>query len=257
MAYGLSLDHLPVCTDSSFRYFEKHERHMTRICSQDVLVMVFDGVLRFFEDGKLVEVCAGEYYIQRHGLLQEGNLESDMPAYYFIHLEGTFAESGNILPLRGKVDFKELFPLFKKLDELYLFHAPVVEKAAVVFQILVLLKNQTSDVGRSPVIMKVISAVSADLKKPFSLQDIAMQCGYNKNHIIRIFKKETGKTPHAYITDLKIEKAKQLLLGSDASLSQISIESGFGEYINFYKAFMKSEGCAPLTWRKMQLSDKL
>ena len=80
-----------------------------------------------------------------------------------------------------------------------------------------------------------------------------MQCGYNKNHIIRIFKKETGKTPHAYITDIKIEKAKQLLLGSDASLSQISIECGFGEYINFYKAFMKNEGCPPLAWKKQQL----
>ena len=256
MAYGFSLDTLPRCTCSSFRYFEKHERHMTRVCSQDVLVMVFDGMLRFVEDGSLVEVGAGEYYIQRHGLLQEGNLESDMPSYYFIHLEGSFADEGNTLPIRGKVDFKELFPLFKKLDETFLFQSSIVEKSAIVYQILTILKNQDTDTGRSPVIMKVISAVSADLKKPFSLQDIARQCGYNKNHIIRIFKKETGKTPHAYITDLKIEKAKQLLLSSDASLSQVSIESGFGEYINFYKAFMKNEGCPPLAWKKQQTADK-
>ncbi len=252
MSLGLSLDYLPLCTDSSFRYFEKHERHMNRICSQDVLVMVFDGVLRFSEGGVPVEVHAGEYYIQRHGLMQEGLVESDTPSYYFIHLEGTFSEKGNILPMRGKVNFKELFPLFKKLDELYLFHAPVVEKAAVVYQILVILKKQSTASGRSPIVMKVISAVSADLQKPFSLQDIAKQCGYNKNHVIRIFKKETGKTPHAYITDIKIQKAKQLLLGSDASLSQISTECGFGDYINLYKAFVKAEGCPPLAWKKQQ-----
>ena len=256
MEYGLSLDCLPICTDSSFRYFEKHERHMNRICSQDVLVMVFDGVLRFSEDGVPVEVHAGEYYIQRHGLKQEGLVESDTPAYYFIHLEGTFSDSGNILPLRGKVDFNELFPLFKKLDELYLFHAPVVEKASIVYQILVLLKKQSGIAPHNTVVMKVISAISADLQKSFSLQEIADKCGYNKNHIIRIFKKETGKTPYAYITDIRINKAKQLLLGSDASLSQISTECGFGDYINFYKSFVKSEGCPPLVWKKRQEPDK-
>ncbi|MBQ4556463.1 MAG: helix-turn-helix transcriptional regulator [Clostridia bacterium] len=252
MEYGLSLDHLPLCTDSSFRYFEKHERHMTRVCSQDVLVLVFDGVLRFSENGIPLEIGAGEYYIQRHGLRQEGLVESDTPSYYFIHLEGTFSDKGNILPIRGKVDFNEMFPLLKKLDELYLFHAPVVEKAAVVYQVLTLLKNQSGTMSRSPVVMKVISAVFADLQKPFSLQDIANQCGYNKNHIIRIFKKETGKTPYAYITDIKISKAKQLLLGSDASLSQISAECGFGDYINLYKSFVKAEGCPPLVWKKQQ-----
>lgn len=253
MEYGLSLDSLPLCTDSSFRYFEKNERHMTRVCSQDVLVMVFEGVLRFIEDGKLIEVKAGEYYIQQHGLKQEGTVESDMPSYYFIHLEGRFCSEGNVLPIRGKMDFEELFPLFKELEELYLFRAPVVEKAAVVYRILMLLKKQSGTPIRSPVVMKVISAVSSDLQKPFSLQEIAKKCGYNKNHVIRIFKKETGKTPYAYITDLKIHRAKQLLIGSDASLSQISTECGFGDYINLYKAFVKAEGCPPLAWRKQEI----
>lgn len=257
MAYGLSLDHLPLCTYSSFRYFEKHERHMTRVCSQDVLVMMLDGVLRFSENGVPVEVHAGEYYIQRHGLRQEGNMESDTPSYYFIHLEGHFSDKGNILPIRGKIDSSELLPLFRKLDELYVFHANIVEKASVVYQILALLKKQPGTMMRSPVVMKVISAVSQDLQKPFSLQDIASKCGYNKNHVIRIFKKETGKTPYAYITDIKINKAKQLLLCSDASLSQISTECGFGDYINLYKAFVKSEGCPPLVWKKQQGIDKI
>ena len=257
MAYGLSLDYLPLCTDSSFRYFEEHERHMNRICSQDVLVMVFDGVLRFSEDGVPVEVHAGEYYIQKHGIRQEGILESDRPSYYFIHLEGHFSSEGNTLPLRGKFNAKELFPFFKKLDELYLFHAPLVEKASLVYQILILLKKQSEGFARNPIITKVIAIVSADLKKPFSLQEIADECGYNKNHVIRIFKKETGKTPHAYITDIRINKVKQLLLGSDASLTQISNECGFGDYINLYKAFVKSEGCPPLEWKKQQGIDKI
>lgn len=255
MEFGLSLDRLPTRTYSSFRRFEKHERHMTRVCTQDVLVMVYEGVLRFHEEGIPVEVHAGEYYIQRRGLKQEGAFESDCPAYYYIHfMDGYFTDEGNVLPLRGKADFKELYPLFKKLDELYIYRASLVEKASVVYQILICLKKTGEKKSRSPVVMKVLSVVAADLQKPFSLQEIAKACGYNKNHIINIFKKETGKTPYAYITEMKLSKAKNLLLGSDASLSQISTECGFGDYINLYKAFVKAEGCPPLVWKKKNLS---
>ena len=256
MAYGFSLDVLPVCTNASFRYFEKHERHMTRVCSQDVIVMVFDGVLRFTENGMPVEVKAGEYYIQRSGLLQEGNFESDTPSYFFLHFSGgVFKESGNVLPLCGKVNFEELFPLFKKLEELVFARGSAVEKAAIIYQILASLKKQANAPKYGRTVMRVISAVSADLRRNFSVDELADICGYNTNYFIKTFKKETGQTPYAYINDMKIKKAKQLLENSDASLAQISVECGFGAYINFYKSFVKSEGIPPLEWKKGKLAN--
>ncbi len=250
MPFGFSLDTLPVWTDASFRYFEKHERHMTRTCSQDVLIMVFDGVLRFTEDSVPIEVRAGEYYIQRSGLLQEGNFESECPSYFFIHFAGHFKECTNILPTRGKIDFEELFPLFRKLENLIFSGGAKVEKAAVVYQILASLKNSSEVFKESRMVMKVVSVVSADFRRNYSVEELAKECGYNENYFIKAFKKETGKTPHAYISGMKIEKAKQLLLNSDASLAQISNECGFGAYINFYKSFTKSVGMSPLEWKK-------
>lgn len=253
MQCGLSLDRPISCTFSSFRYFEKGERHQERVFSEDVLVMVFDGALRFCENGVPVEVNAGEYYIQRRGMKHDGTVPCDKPSYYYIHFLGEFSDSGNILPLRGKVDFVELFPIFKKLDELFFKGATYVEKMSVVYKVFAALNKQARGGGHSAVVAKVLSIVSSDIKKPFSLTEVADACGYNKNHIINIFKKETGKTPYAYITDMRIEMAKNLLLNSDASLSAISNECGFGEYVNLYKAFAKSVGCAPLTWKKENL----
>ena len=128
-------------------------------------------------------------------------------------------------------------------------NAPLVEKSMVFYKILSKLrhggKNSSNDV-----VTKVISYATSDIRKPFSLDEAALRCGYSKNHIITIFKNETGKTPYTYILDMKIEMAKQLLLNSESSLSSISIECGFGGYINFYRSFVNTVGVSPAEWRK-------
>ena len=254
MGFRLSLEKLPVWAYSSFRYFQKNERHVTRTYNWNVLVMVFDGTLRFFEDGKLVEVTAGEFYIQRRGLKQEGTLESDSPKYFFIQWTGgEYTEDDSGLPLRGKTDFTELFPLFKELETLRITGAPLVEKSAVFYRILMLLRKNINKKGAGEVVAKVISDVTADIRKPFSLDEVAARCGYSKNHIISIFKNKTGKTPYAYILDMKLDMVKQLLLNSESSLSSISVECGLGSYINLYRAFVNAEGMSPADWKKKQL----
>ena len=256
MSLGLSFGVLPIYCYSSFRYFEAHEKHMMRVCSQDVLVMVFGGVLRFHENGVPIEVGAGEYYIQRRGNRHEGVEESDMPKYYFIHFRGEFTADANTLPLRGKADFEELMPLFQQLDLRWHSGAPAVEKAAVFFQILSILRKNNDRTEKSAVVLKVISMASRNIRKPFSLDEVAKACGYSKNHVINVFKRETGKTPYAYVTDMKLDMAKQLLLNSESSLAQIAIESGFGDYINLYKAFVKAQGEPPLSWKQRTLTGK-
>lgn len=250
--YGLTLEITPLWMDNAFRYFEKHERHMTRrfnyMCA---LVIVFDGVLRFCEDGTLVEVAAGEYYIQRYGVLQEGNVESDSPKYFYIHFRNaTFLDAENTLPLRGKADLAQLFPLFKELETFRITDASMVDKSIAFYQILSVLQKGTAPKGKSDVIAKVISMVTEDIRRPFSLDDVSLRCGYSKSQIINIFKLETGKTPYAFINEIKIKMAKQLLLNSDSSLASISAESGFGNYTNLYRCFLREVGCSPADWKK-------
>ncbi len=228
---------------------------MTRICTYDVLVMVFEGTLRFNEGGEPVEVAKGEYYIQRRGKEHTAIMESDMPKYYYIHFIGDFSEGKHGLPMRGYADFSELLPLFRKLDALRLSRASSVEITAVFLEILSVLKKANDRTEKNAVVLEVISMVAENIQKPFSLDDVASRCGYSKNHVINVFKRETGKTPYAYITDLKLRMAKRLLLNSDSSLSQIGTECGFGDYINFYKSFVKAYGEPPLSWKKRKLKE--
>ena len=248
----MSMDILPKYLDSAFRYFEKHERHVTRhFFTTNVLIMVFEGTLRFSENGIPVEVHAGEYYIQKHGCDQDGPFESDSPGYYWIHFhEAGFAEDGTGLPMRGYAEFSVLFPLLRKLEMLRISGAPLIQISAVLFDVFsVLYESCALRSSRSSVVSEIIAAVSEDIRHPFRLESLSEKYGYSKNHLINIFKKETGKTPHAFINDIKINAAKQLLLNSDSSLTSISVESGFGDYIYFYRVFLKNVGCSPAEWR--------
>ena len=63
--FGIDLNCPITYINASLRFFKKEEHHITRLCSCDVLVLVFSGVLRFSEDNVPIEVGAGEYYIQK------------------------------------------------------------------------------------------------------------------------------------------------------------------------------------------------
>ena len=66
----LNLNQPPRYIGSSMRKFLPGERHVNRITNDSVLILMFDGVLRFEEDGEPQNICKGEYYIQRGGRVQ-------------------------------------------------------------------------------------------------------------------------------------------------------------------------------------------
>ena len=56
------------------KQFAPNEVHVTRIYGYSVLILMMEGVLRFCENGTLVELKKGEYYIQRANIFQNGYL---------------------------------------------------------------------------------------------------------------------------------------------------------------------------------------
>ena len=100
---------------SSHRHFFQGERYITRIYNKSVLLLVYDSVLRFGEDGKQIEVKSGEYYIQRAGLPQNGQIPSDAAKYYYVHFHGSYTE-GDGLPLRGVWSPEKLMPLLDGME---------------------------------------------------------------------------------------------------------------------------------------------
>jgi two-component system response regulator YesN len=83
-----------------------------------------------------------------------------------------------------------------------------------------------------------------------TLQKIAAAIAVNPAYLSRLFYQKAEETYTNYITKVRIERAKQLLCGSSASIEEISEQVGYTSAKYFYKVFKDECGVAPTQYRK-------
>ena len=100
--------------------------------------------------------------------------------------------------------------------------------------------------------LHMVRFVELHLSENCSLQLAAREMGMNANYLGQLFKRETGKTYSAYVTELRIERAKELLASGELSISEIAAALGFNDYFYFLKTFKRVSGCTPKQYRQRQ-----
>ncbi len=88
------------------------------------------------------------------------------------------------------------------------------------------------------------------LAEEVSLSVLAEQFHLNPQYISQLFKNEIGVGFLAYLTNIRMEKAKKLLLSTPLSVAEVAERSGYGDYRVFTKVFKKSEGVTPSQYRR-------
>ena len=88
------------------------------------------------------------------------------------------------------------------------------------------------------------------LTEEISLSVLAEEFHLNPQYISQLFKSEIGVNFLAYLTNIRMERAKKLLLTTSLSIAEASEQSGYGDYRVFTKVFKKSEGITPSQYRR-------
>lgn len=83
-----------------------------------------------------------------------------------------------------------------------------------------------------------------------TLDDLAKQALLSRYHFIRRFTAATGKTPFRYLTDLRIDAARQALTVGSEPVSQVGRRYGFPSAANFTRVFRRYVGCSPSQYRQ-------
>ena len=106
------------------------------------------------------------------------------------------------------------------------------------------IKRTFKDIGLA------IDYINNNYYKKITLKELALQVNYSQYHFIRIFQKETGKTPFEYLTDIRVAKAREFLITTNLSITEICLQCGFQNSSLFANFFKLNTGMSPSEFRQ-------
>jgi AraC family transcriptional regulator len=97
---------------------------------------------------------------------------------------------------------------------------------------------------------RVVDYVQTHLDQELSIDDLAAQIKVSRCYFATQFKRSLGITPHQYVTQQRIERAKRSLRSSERSISEVALECGFASQSHLNKVFKQQTGTTPKNYLK-------
>jgi AraC family transcriptional regulator len=94
-----------------------------------------------------------------------------------------------------------------------------------------------------------------DYRKPPGVGELAREAGVHRSHFARAFRQHFGCTIADFVRRLRIDWAAQQLRSQSCSLSQLSLDAGFGDQAHFTRTFKRITGVTPGAYRGNGLPD--
>jgi AraC family transcriptional regulator len=101
---------------------------------------------------------------------------------------------------------------------------------------------------------RVTDFINDNLEQDLTLTEIAQVANLSHFHFARAFRKTMGITPQQYITNRRIEKAKELLAKSNLPIVEVGFQTGFKNQSHFTTLFRKFTSLTPKIWREVKQS---
>ena len=134
----------------------------------------------------------------------------------------------------------------------YLFKATMTaqELKTALEHILQELKPEAAIEELRPEIKRVINYIDEHLEEPLHLHIMAEIAGFSPNYFSNLFTQEIGTNYIAYLTDVRLTRAKELLKNTMSSVSEIALACGFNDESYFSRCFRQKYGTSPGKWRR-------
>ena len=91
--------------------------------------------------------------------------------------------------------------------------------------------------------------IEAHAEAPLTLDEVAASVGLSAFHLMRIFRRAIGVTPHQYLIRARLMRAVQLLRDSERPVTRIAYDTGWSDLSNFTRTFRREIGCSPGQFR--------
>lgn len=101
-------------------------------------------------------------------------------------------------------------------------------------------------------VREIVKIISSDIRKHFTIDEIAAKVGTNSYALKNTFKQVYGMGVYTYLMNIRLDKARELLAETDQSIKAIARQVGYKSSSNFVSAFRKKTGISPLAWRNLE-----
>jgi len=98
---------------------------------------------------------------------------------------------------------------------------------------------------------RVLEYIQANLAGELHLQELAGVADLSTFHFAKLFKHSTGYSPHQYVLQRRLERAKALLRNPHISLSEVSLRAGFADQSHLSNVFRRFVGLTPAKFRAL------
>ena len=190
--------------------------------------------------------------------------KKDNAVDYWVHFNGTQCDSiikdldlGGKHILRLNIDTLDIEQMLYRMCHEFTHKKPYYEQVCSGLLVATLslisrslsVAEEPASIKRSELIEQIISEFHTSPQYPLVISKFARKYSVSTNHLIREFKKSTGKSPSQYLIDIRIKKAEELLLFSNYTSSQIAEFLGYYNYSYFSRLFKKRVGVSPNEYR--------
>lgn len=94
--------------------------------------------------------------------------------------------------------------------------------------------------------------IDANLHRDLGLVELAAVVGVGPRHLTRGFKAATGEPPYRYVIGLRVERAKELLSGTNLPVAEVALACGFSDQSKLGLAFKRLVGVTPSAYRRQR-----
>ncbi|KAB8332167.1 helix-turn-helix transcriptional regulator [Scytonema tolypothrichoides VB-61278] len=102
---------------------------------------------------------------------------------------------------------------------------------------------------------EIIEYIHANFSEELSLTHLAELLNLSAFHFARLFKNSLGLSPHQYVLQNRVERAKKLItVSAGSNLTDIGLQVGFYDQTHFGKAFKRTVGVSPKVFAKLRAS---
>ena len=229
------------------------------------VIYVEKGILNLFLDGEWKRLPEGSVVLFRPGERQEYKyLKDDKSISHYIHFSG-----GGCEKLLGRLGINGLKSFVMGKSHTYeelserLVREFTVRKPLYVDFCSAYLYQMLNIIGRkyalgqgnvTPISASRINAVCRkiydNMKKPPSVEELAADCCVSQSRFVHLFKEVTGKSVTDFVTSIRVERAKELLVSTDLPVREISETVGYDDQNYFSRRFLKAVGISPRDYRK-------